>query len=86
MDAFNLQIPYWWVIQIVTVLCNGKDRRRKRNIKSLSASTYSFFSLFLAFIFKSVGIGQIVDSDGQEDVEQDVVTTDEQDDEVKTEK
>ena len=85
MDALNLQIPYWSVIQIVTVLCNVVSRR-KHNIKSLSASTYSFFSLFLAFIFKSVGIGQIVDSDGQEDVEQDVVTTDEQDDEVKTEK
>ena len=85
MDALNLQIPYWSVIQIVTVLCNVVSRR-KRNIKSLLASTYSFFSLFLAFIFKSVGIGQIVDSDGQEDVEQDVVTTDEQDDEVKTEK
>ena len=57
-----------------------------RDVKSPLASTYSFFSLFLSFIFKSVCVGQIVDSDSQEDVQQDVVTADEQNDEVKTEK
>jgi len=31
--------------------------------------TYPFFSFLLAFVFESVGIGQVVDGDSQEDVE-----------------
>lgn len=42
----------------------------------------AFFALFSSLIFQSISISQVVDSDGQEDVEEDVVTTDEQNDEV----
>ncbi len=39
--------------------------------------------LLLVFVlFQRVGVGQVVDGDGQEDVEEDVVATDEQDDKV----
>ena len=46
--------------------------------------TYAFFSFFLSFVFESVRIGQVVDGDSQEDVEEDVVTADEEHDEVQT--
>ena len=46
--------------------------------------TYSFLSLFFSLVFQSVGVGQVVDGDSQEDVEQNVVTTDEQNNEVQT--
>lgn len=46
--------------------------------------TYPFFSFLLAFVFESVGIGQVVDGDSQEDVEEDVVTADEEYDEIQT--
>ena len=38
--------------------------------------------LFNWFRVSGLGVGQVVDGDGEEDVEQDVVAADEQDDEV----
>ena len=46
---------------------------------------YPFFSFLLALFLQGISVSQVVDGDSQEDVEQDVVTADEQDDEVKTE-
>ena len=48
---------------------------------------YHFFTLFVLFIFTrfftcGLRVGKIVDGDGKEDVEQDVVAADEEDDEV----
>ena len=49
-----------------------------------AAPTHLLFLLFLPpVVVERVGIGQVVHGDGQEHVKEDVVATDEEDDEVK---
>ncbi len=50
-------------------------------------SSYRSFASFLALlapvvVLQGIGVSQVVDGDGQEDVQEDVVTTDEENDEV----
>jgi hypothetical protein len=43
-----------------------------------------WLAFFLLTLIKSISISQVVNSNGQEDIQEDVVTTDEQNNEVNT--